>query len=74
MRNEDFRENRIKFLQDISFKEEKDEKILIDKIRNNPEYLKNLNIDELEKLNKVIANWRKHLAEKIQIIKNKIKN
>lgn len=61
------------FLQNISFKLSPEEDSLITKLKNNPELLDDMNLEELQKANQAIANWRGLLAKQIEIAKTQLK-
>ena len=61
------------FLQSISFKQDQEEKVLIDKVKNNPDILKDMDFGELQELNKAILNWKKYLTKRIEVVKDEMK-
>lgn len=60
------------FLQSISFKQNQEEKALIDKVKNNPNIFKSMTLEELKELNKAISNWKIYLSKRIEVAKEKI--
>ena len=61
------------FLQNISFKLSPEDNSLITKLKNNPSLLDDMNLEELQKANQAIANWRALLAKQIGVAKTQLK-
>lgn len=60
------------FLKSISFKQNQEEKALIDKVKSNPNIFKSMTLEELQELNKAISNWKIYLSKRIEVAKEKI--
>lgn len=70
MDNENNKRNN--FLQDISFRENTNEAVLLDKVIDNVHLLKEMSIDELKKVNTAIKNRQRILERKRDSLKNDI--
>lgn len=70
MDNENNKRNN--FLQEISFRENKTEAVLLDKVIENVHLLKEMSIDDLKKVNTAIKNRQSILERKRDSLKNDI--
>jgi len=70
MRNE--KNKRDSFLQEISFRENTNESVMLDKVIENLRLLKDMSIEELKKVNIAIKNKQSVLERKRDSLKNDI--